>query len=801
MLEPTPAGPENPSRRFEISAIVIIAIGALCLVSLLSDAAGIIGTWLSALLRYVFGSLAVVPPIMLIVHALLSLRAGKRVQYSLKAYAVVSLYLAALCVAHLLVGEPLSMSIAGVRSFSAQDPGGGIIGAFMSTVLIRAVGRAGSWVVIMAWVLISGILLSNTPLSLFVASVFTFLGRIGKGLALGWSDFWRGVRLELTELIGLIRDRRTLRREERNLQEVKAVRSRVRRRKRQKEREAAAAVTEKEPDTAVSTVVADTESMDIVPPVFEERAAEVDDIAPEAESAGMETETPPTDASRTTEPAPAGEVAAAKTAEDEARPEPEPFYRLPPTALLERPRALARAGRDEPNQAAQLEETLARFGIETKVVNVSRGPTVTRYELQPAPGVKVKQITSLADDLALALAAAGIRIEAPVPGKSVVGIEVPNKETTPVLLREVIESEEFQGSDSKLVMALGKDIAGRPVVADLRKLLHVLIAGATGSGKSVCINTIIASILYKALPHEVKLLMVDPKRVELAMYDGIPHLVSPVVTDPKQAAGALRWAVKEMESRYTRFSEVGVRNIDGYNRYVEAERKKAAAAAEEGVVPPTPMPYIIIIIDELADLMMVAQHDVEDSIVRLAQMARAAGMHLIIATQRPSVDVITGLIKANVPSRISFAVASSHDSRTILDMVGAERLLGKGDMLYYPAGANKPMRAQGAFISDKEVQKLTEFWKVQGEPSYVEAVTAEPAAAESTDEVDDELFDDAVRLVIDSNSASISMLQRRFRIGYSRAARLIDMMELKGIVGPYQGSKPREVLVRNIDSE
>lgn len=817
MLQPNHAGAETPTRRFEISAILLTAFGALALVSLFSDAAGIIGTWLSLTLRYLFGQLAMVPPTMLILHAILSLRYGRHVQYTRKAYAVVSLYVVSLFTIHLIVGEPLVMSIANVRALSATEPGGGLLGALGSFILVRTVGDNGSWVVIIAWALTSAVLLSNTPLSHFVAGCFSFVGRIGRGLMLGWSDFWRGIRMEVAELIGLIQDRRALRNEARAVSEVAAVRSKKsRRRVKEKSREKTGRKQPTEPvaetgQTAQDDVVIETVEVDSSDTMVDDfvPSPSMDDIGEEAAAntdSHSESESVPERRSRRASrtvgasTAVAAVEAEAEAEEDKAPAKPTEFYRLPPTALLERPKARSRSGRDEPDQATLLEETLGRFGIESKVVHVSRGPAVTRYELQPAPGVKVKQITSLADDLALSLAAAGIRIEAPVPGKSVVGIEVPNKETTPVYLREAIESDEFQNSKSKLVMAFGKDIAGKPVVADLRRLLHVLIAGATGSGKSVCINSIVASVLYKALPHEVKLLMIDPKRVELAVYDGIPHLVTPVVTDPKQAAGALRWAVKEMETRYTRFSEVGARNIDGYNKYLEAERKSPDADPEKPV--PSPMPYIVIIIDELADLMMVAQHDVEDSICRLAQMARAAGLHLIIATQRPSVDVITGLIKANVPSRISFAVSSSHDSRTILDMVGAERLLGKGDMLYHPTGSNKPMRAQGAFVSDKEVQDLVEFWKSQGEPTYEEEVmTAQEAAVEPTEEADDELFEDAVRLVTDSDTASISMLQRRFRIGYSRAARLIDMMELRGIVGPYQGSKPREVLRTSVESE
>lgn len=460
-------------------------------------------------------------------------------------------------------------------------------------------------------------------------------------------------------------------------------------------------------------------------------------------------------------------------------------YMTPPPYILKKPAKSRRS--DSPLQSELLEETLASFGVSAKVVNVQHGPVVTRYELQPAPGIKVSRITALADDLALALAAADVRIEAPVPGKPVVGIEVPNKEVETVYFREVLEDSAFSEHPSKVALALGKDISGRTVIADLKKWLHLLVAGATGSGKSVCLNCIIASILFRAKPDEVKLMMIDPKRVELAVYDGIPHLISPVVTDPKKAAAALRWAVLEMERRYELFAELGVRNIDMYQ---ELPPQNAKGEEREE------LPYIVVIIDELADLMMVAAAEVEDAICRLAQMARAAGIYLVIATQRPSVDVITGLIKANVPSRIAFAVSSQVDSRTILDMGGAERLIGRGDMLYYPLGAAKPVRAQGAWISDSEIEALVNFWKRQGEPVYNEEIGQEEVGqALDFAEEEDELLEDAIRLVIDSGQASISMLQRRFRIGYSRAARLIDIMEVRGIVGPYQGSKPREVLV------
>lgn len=441
------------------------------------------------------------------------------------------------------------------------------------------------------------------------------------------------------------------------------------------------------------------------------------------------------------------------------------------------------------NSANKLQETLESFGVEAKVIQVTKGPSVTRFELQPHVGVKVSKIVNLADDIALNLAASGVRIEAPIPGKAAVGIEVPNKELSAVFLREVIESEEFTVTKKNLAFALGKDIAGNCVVGDLTKMPHLLIAGATGSGKSVCINTLLISLLYKYTPQEVKLLLIDPKVVELNIYNGIPHLLIPVVTDPKKAAGALNWAVNEMTRRYKLFADNNVRNIEGYNDF-----------AEKGIIEEK-LPWIVIIIDELADLMMVCPNDVEEYIGRLAQMARAAGMHLVIATQRPSVDVITGVIKANIPSRISFAVSSQIDSRTILDSSGAEKLLGKGDMLYYPVGESKPLRIQGAFVSEEEVETVVEFIR-NGvkELEYKKEIMDEIENSVSKSkggEGCDELLDEAIKIVLETGQASTSLLQRRLKIGYNRAARIIDEMEAEGIISGRNGSKPRQVLGRD----
>ena len=476
-------------------------------------------------------------------------------------------------------------------------------------------------------------------------------------------------------------------------------------------------------------------------------------------------------------------------------------YNYPPIDLLAAPsfESSRNAESDLENTAERLVETLRSFGVETRIVDICRGPSVTRYELQPCAGVRISKITNLADDIALSLASSGVRIEAPIPNKSAVGIEVPNKSTRTVCVREIVDSAQFKNSKSKLTIALGKDIGGNVIVADIAKMPHGLIAGATGSGKSVCINSIIMSILFKATPDEVKLLMIDPKVVELGVYNGIPHLLVPVVTDPRKAAGALGWAVGEMEKRYKLFADNGVRDLAGYNKLAE----------ENPTI--TKMPQVVIIIDELADLMMTAPKEVEDSIVRIAQKARAAGMHLIIATQRPSADIVTGLIKANVPSRIAFAVSSQIDSRVILDANGAEKLMGRGDMLFSPVDANKPSRIQGCFVSDAEVEKVVEFIKnsASEEHEYDDDVIAEidrqadlsknGGKGGSSDTVEDDdtdtMFEAAVEAILETGQASTSLLQRRLKLGYARAARIVDQMEQKGVVGPYEGSKPRQILI------
>ena len=479
-------------------------------------------------------------------------------------------------------------------------------------------------------------------------------------------------------------------------------------------------------------------------------------------------------------------------------------YQFPPASLLEPSKA-----NNEEDITSELQmngqmlvDTLKNFNVQTKIVEISRGPTVTRYELQPAAGVKISKITNLSDDIALNLAASGVRIEAPIPGKAAVGIEVPNKLINVVRMRDLIESKSFGASKSKLTVILGRDIAGNVTMADLSKMPHLLIAGSTGSGKSVCINSFIISILYKATPDEVRLLMIDPKVVELGIYNGIPHLLVPVVTDPRKAAGALNWAVNEMLGRYKIFADHNVRDLQSYNRMV-MQRNEENFQENDGEEKLEIMPQIVIIIDELADLMMAAPNEVEDSICRLAQMARAAGMHLVIATQRPSVDVITGIIKANIPSRIALAVSSQVDSRTILDMGGAEKLLGRGDMLFSPIGSGKPIRVQGCYVTDEEIENVIHFIKKSQETGYDEKIVEEieknaVVEKEKTDNEQnstDPMMPEAIKCVVEAGQASTSLLQRRLRLGYARAGRLIDEMEQMGIVGPHEGSKPRQVLI------
>lgn len=743
--------PVSKRRVREIGAVLLFAMGIFTWLSLHTDSVGVIGMWVSRYGRYLLGFTADLPVLLFFVGGYVCLKGiGNRSDFTRLATGTSLLVVVLLILVHLqttdIVAVPYVQSISpGV----SRPQGAGAVGQLLTAICLRALGLGGTYVFSVAFLLIAIILLFEIPL-------FRYIAQGGKWLVGIPMRGWR----HLVELLGSAHTlmgswRSKLARSDKN-RAGNAQKAKKRRLKRVRKPANQAATSSKTGEASKATLkeVAATKE-------------EVGNLA--SNNAEVEDEEviityPPT------APRKAG-----------------PFT-LPGLDLLSPVRSPRPRKQDSGEESELLEETLISFGIDGRVVDICQGPTVTRYEIQPPPGVKVSRIVSLADDLALALAASDVRIEAPVPGKSVVGVEVPSKEPSVVYIQEVLASKEFQSHPSKVAMALGKDIAGKTVVADLAKLPHLLVAGATGSGKSICLNTMIASFLYKSSPQEVQLLMIDPKRVELAVYNGIPHLVSPVVTDPKKAATALRWAVREMERRYALFADAGARNIEAYNEWMAENQERYG----EGEL----LPYVVIIIDELADLMLVAAADVEDSICRLAQMARAAGMYLIIATQRPSVDVITGLIKANIPSRIAFAVSSQVDSRTILDMAGAERLLGKGDMLYFPAGAPKAIRAQGAFIQERDIAKLVKFWSRQADPDDKgENIIEEQETVDNEVVIDDELFDDAVQLILDSGQASISMLQRRFRIGYSRAARLIDSMELKGIVGPHQGSKPREVLI------
>lgn len=714
----------RPRQKHEIAGVIFLTMAILCLISLLTPEAGLISRVVEHLLRSATGEGRYLFPLLLAYVGMRMILQKGRVQGAPRFLGGAILFIVALTLLHLFIPRPYALP-AGLKG-----EGGGLAGALCGYLLERSFGTTGMYVVLATLVLI-GILLS-TNLS---------LNTLGEKI-------WQ----KAIELGILFRKFCTF-----------------------------FLFTEEEPgEPPVQPVIIDRSGPESVD--WEGGPPEKEDIDGSKREPGPVIVVKPGKKPASGPPAAdfwPGEAECSATAES-------PGFQLPPLSILAkpgRPRAV-RANKDIAENIRILEETLQNFGVKAKVTQVSRGPTITRYEIQPPPGVKVSRIVGLADDIALCMAAPDVRIEAPIPGKAAVGIEVPNREISTVHLRELLETEEFQSAPSRLTVALGKDIAGQPVVADLAQMPHLLIAGATGSGKSVCLNTLIASILFKATPEEVKFLIIDPKMVELSNYNGIPHLVSPVVTDPKKAANALRWAVKEMEYRYELFAAEGVRDINRYNGL------RRQAGAEKPLLP-----LLVIIIDELSDLMMVAPADVEDAVCRLAQMARAAGIHLVVATQRPSVDVITGLIKANIPSRISFAVSSQIDSRTILDLAGAEKLLGRGDMLFYPVGAPKPIRLQGAYLSDREVEALVSFLKKQACPDYELRFSGETKKEAASPEPEDELLPRAVEIFIETGHASVSLLQRRLRIGYARAARLVDIMEKKGIVGVYEGSKPRAVLM------
>ncbi|MGG3889124.1 DNA translocase FtsK [Metabacillus fastidiosus] len=643
----------------------------------------------------------------------------------------------------------------------AQTPdlGGGMIGAILFAVSYYLFAEAGSRIIAFVTIIIGILLITGRSLQGTVAKILGPIGLFIRNQTIGFFQDMKNVGTSIVKSGGERKERRKQAKRERDEQRP------------EEEDDLEAAAVEPEPINISS--FADEEErpeQEIIINTMDDgkQAQPEEEVAEKPKQ--QEKEEPP--------------LAPITFVEVENK-----DYKLPSIDLLAKPKHNGQL-QDKKNlkeNGKKLERTFQSFGVKAKVTQVHLGPAVTKYEVYPDVGVKVSKIVNLSDDLALALAAKDIRIEAPIPGKSAVGIEVPNAEIAMVSLREVLESKANARPEAKLLIGLGRDIGGDAVLAELNKMPHLLVAGSTGSGKSVCINGIITSILMRAKPHEVKLMMIDPKMVELNMYNGIPHLLAPVVTDAKKASQALKKVVNEMERRYELFSHSGTRNIEGYNDIIRKMNQTEEAKQPE-------LPYIVVIVDELADLMMVASSDVEDSITRLSQMARAAGIHLIIATQRPSVDVITGVIKANIPSRIAFSVSSQTDSRTILDMGGAEKLLGRGDMLFLPVGASKPVRVQGAFLSDDEVEKVVDFVIAQQKAQYQEEMMPSDTP-EVMEEVNDDLYDEAVKLVVDMQTASVSMLQRRFRIGYTRAARLIDAMEDRGVVGPYEGSKPREVLL------
>lgn len=744
--------------RNEVIGVFVVGMACLGIVALYSDRSGVFGGEIKRLLTVLAGGGRVWIPIMVGAWGLAYL--NQRIpRLGAKVVGAILLWLVFLGILHL--------QLPGIEAFSRADifyegklgHGGGLVGAGVSALLKTTIGIPGSYVVLIMGAFMGALMITNRSLIRGVQEV----GYVGKE-----SGIW--IKHQMHDFIDVLKN--TENDDTDDQDSVSQVNLKA---------------EDKIPRKMVSPSKGQTRALD---PDVVERPLVIktleDHPYPPAETnapkgqLGLEKMFGGEHANTIIPPGKVTSTPISRQTREDGN------FQLPQVSLLNKALKLKnpRLNKDLADNVKILEETLASFGVKIKVTQVTQGPAITRYEAQPAPGVKVSKITNLADDIALSLASADVRIEAPIPGKSVVGIEVPNKEIAMVHFREVLETPEYQGATSKLAMCLGKDITGTPVIADLTKMPHLLIAGATGSGKSVCINTLIHSILFKARPDEVKFLLVDPKRVELANYNGIPHLIAPVVTDPKKAAGALKWIVTEMETRYELFAAAGVRDIVRYN-FLRTQEKKEDQP---------PIPYVVVIIDELADLMMVAPGDVEDAICRLAQMARAAGIHLIVATQRPSVDVITGIIKANIPSRIAFGVSSQTDSRTILDMNGAEKLLGRGDMLYYPMGSSKPLRVQGCYLGDKEVENVVTFLQNQAKPEYREIPDIELGNAK-TEDMEDELFYQAAQLFIEGGTASVSLLQRRLRIGYTRAARLMDFLEEKGVVGGYEGSKPREVLM------
>lgn len=765
-----------PMIAYEVTGLIMIGIAILMVFRL-----GLIGRMFNNIAEYLIGYLAFLAPLALIAAALhIMVKRGLPKIRAKIAVGSLFLFAGALLISHLIwaAGSILPITSANVISETSkmtqmsgtiwgnyEAAGGGFFGALLYALLHVLFATAGTWVIAVILLSIGAIILTGKAAAPVIAERLPAAGEAMRSLAERFKPERKPIKkqprrknapekvLEMNEQLAY---------DDALEEETETTLVFDQETEREPEEE-----SDKEPIISAFTEKVKPKRQDAI----EEQ--------PKAETADEIRHVDPETGEILKEPV----MSMKEEAENED-------YALPPMDLLTLPPHSDQSGEYSGIQknAKKLEKTFQSFGVRAKVTQVHLGPAVTKYEVLPDVGVKVSKIVSLHDDLALALAARDIRIEAPIPGKSAIGIEVPNTEVAVVSLREVLESEENNKPDSKLLFGLGRDVTGQAVMTELNKMPHLLVAGSTGSGKSVCINGIITSIIMRAKPHEVKMMMIDPKMVELNVYNGIPHLLAPVVTDPRKAAQALKKIVSEMERRYELFSHTGTRNIEGYNDYVDTFN------AENDEKHPK-LPFIVVIVDELADLMMVASNEVEDAITRLAQMARAAGIHLIIATQRPSVNVITGVIKANIPSRIAFAVSSAIDSRTILDMGGAEKLLGRGDMLFLGAGQSKPVRVQGAFLSDTEVEKIVDFSIEQQKAQYQEDMIPSDVEEVSIDQETDELYDEAVQLVTEMQTASVSMLQRRFRVGYSRAARIIDQMEQRGVVGPYEGSKPRQVLV------
>lgn len=784
--------PENPIK----GEIIVWVSLALCILLTVSNfgVGGYVGNAISDFLFGLFGFLAYIIPILAFIGiAFVVFNKGNSVAY-IKTIAGVVLGLMLCTLLQLIDGYKAGMKVwAYYKSSALHHDGGGFVGGCLVHLLRPAFGLVGSWVIVIMLSIISFILISEK-------SVISGLHKRGE-------EAYESAKREKIEKKDKTDARAQAKRENRREEKKKRMEH---------------VVSGVSFDTSLTNISPDVH--EITPPSINPEEVVINRGMPEdivgepvqqvLDLPGMQPdEVPEEEVKEDKTPARKRRTKESRMETDKEAQQVEieiertemadkPVYKFPPLSLLARGKAKGGSSDAQLRQTAmKLQQTLESFHVNARVTNVSCGPAVTRYELEPEQGVKVSKIVALQDDIKLNLAASDIRIEAPIPGKAAVGIEVPNTENADVKLRDLLESDEFKNHPSKIAFATGRDIGGKVVVSDIQKMPHVLIAGATGSGKSVCINTIVMSILYKASPEDVKMIMIDPKVVELSVYNGIPHLLIPVVTDPKKAAGALQWAVTEMMKRYDLFAHYGVRDIKGFNAKVES------VADIEDEDKPGKMPQIVVIVDELADLMMVAAHEVEESVCRLAQLARAAGIHLILATQRPSVDVITGLIKANMPSRIAFAVSSGVDSRTIIDMNGAEKLLGKGDMLFYPSGYPKPVRVQGAFVTDKEVESVVEYLKKNGSGvNYDESITnhmnsvsvgssAPGAQASGFGDERDVYFVEAGKFIIEKDKASIGMLQRVFKIGFNRAARIMDQLADAGVVGEEEGTKPRKVLM------